>query len=312
MSAQLRSGVPAWVLVGALAFGPSAAIAQTITDGDSTFTLPAANTTGATVRTGNTGGTGAILIAGGDTTDQLFQQWWWFRAAGGTREFALSNRTANSATGNTLRLDYSEPEGFRAVLTYVLTDGANSPASANIAAELEIFNVTAATLNLAVFCYLDFDLEGAAGDSAQLLEPGRMGISDAGGFAGQFLGVNANAYQVTTWDALRVLLANGTITDLNNTGLPFVNDDFTGGFQWNVSIPQNGSTVIRAAYALNTTADAGGECPGDFDGNGVRDLQDLATLLSGFGNSAVGDMDGDGDTDLQDLAFLLAVFGAPC
>jgi len=41
-------------------------------------------------------------------------------------------------------------------------------------------------------------------------------------------------------------------------------------------------------------------------------LQDLATLLSGFGNSAVGDMDGDGDTDLQDLAFLLAVFGAPC
>lgn len=312
MSAQVRSGVVALVFVGVLAFGPTVAMAQTIMDGDSTFTLPAANTTGATVRTGNIGGAGANLFAGGDNTDQLFQQWWWFRAAGGTREFGLSNRTGNTAAGDTLRLDYSEPEGFRAVLTYVLTDGPNSPASANVAAELEIFNITASTLQLAVFCYVDFDLEGPTGDSAVLIEPGRMGISDSGGFAGQFLGVDSDAYQVEIWDDLLVLLANGVITSFNNAGLPFVDDDFTGGFQWNLSIPQNGSAVMRSAFAVNMTADAGGDCPGDFDGNGVRDLQDLATLLSAFGNSAVGDMDGDGDTDLQDLAFLLAVFGASC
>ena len=121
MSVQTCRGVPASVFVGMLAFGPFAASAQTISDGNSTFSLPAANTSGPAIRTGNGGGTGGTFIAGGDATDQLFQQWWWFRVAGGTREFGLSNRTGNNASGNTLRLDYSEPEGFRAVLTYVLS-----------------------------------------------------------------------------------------------------------------------------------------------------------------------------------------------
>lgn len=314
MTALVRTSFVSSVLAGALAFGPSLVYGQAITDGDSTFNMPAANTIGATVRTGNIGGTASIFTAGGDITDQLFQQWWWFRAGAGTREFGLSTRTANSAVGNTLQLDYSEPEGFRAELTYVLTDGTNSPASANVAAELVIFNVTQATLDLAVFCYLDVDLEGAAGDSATLLEPGRMRIVDTSGFAAEFLGVGANAYQVTAFDTLRASLANTTVTNLPNTGLPFAPGDFTGGFQWNVSIPQGGSATIRAAFALNMEADAGGggDCPGDFDGSGVRDLSDLAVLLAAFGGSAGGDMDGDGDTDLADLAMLLALFGAPC
>lgn len=311
MSARFRFGAIATLLAGAHVFA-SAAAAQTINAGDSTFTLPAGNTTGGTVRTGNLGGTAAVFTAGGDV-DQLFQQWWWFRAANGTREFALSNRTSNSAAGDTLTLEYNEPEGFRAVLTYVLTDGPNSPASANVACALEIFNLTPSALPLAVFAYIDFDLAGPTDDSAVAAETGRMRVSDVGGFAAEFLGLDTDAYQVTGYDAVRAALANSTITNLNNSGLPFGPGDFTGAFQWNLSIPQGGSTVIRAAFALNMSADAGGgECPGDFDANGVRDLQDLAVLLGAFGNSAAGDLDGDGDTDLQDLAFLLAVFGTAC
>jgi hypothetical protein len=56
-------------------------------------------------------------------------------------------------------------------------------------------------------------------------------------------------------------------------------------------------------------------CPGDFDGNGAVDLNDLANLLAHFGgpaNACQGDMDGNGIIDLTDLAQLLARFGAIC
>jgi hypothetical protein len=59
------------------------------------------------------------------------------------------------------------------------------------------------------------------------------------------------------------------------------------------------------------------ECPGDLDGDGYRDLSDLAQLLSNYGMSGGasyedGDLDADGDVDLSDLATLLGVYGVPC
>jgi hypothetical protein len=58
-------------------------------------------------------------------------------------------------------------------------------------------------------------------------------------------------------------------------------------------------------------------CPGDVDASGLVDLDDLARLLSGYGqtsgaDAADGDTNGDGDVDLNDLAALLGVFGRAC
>jgi hypothetical protein len=55
----------------------------------------------------------------------------------------------------------------------------------------------------------------------------------------------------------------------------------------------------------------GGSCgiAGDFDGNGVVDGADLATLLNGWGSGGVADLNGDGTTDAADMAVLLNNFG---
>jgi hypothetical protein len=69
---------------------------------------------------------------------------------------------------------------------------------------------------------------------------------------------------------------------------------------------------IQAATVV--PAQAGG-CPGDLNGDGSVDVQDLAALLSGFGapgGPAQGDIDGDGVVTLQDLALLLSQFSQPC
>jgi hypothetical protein len=56
---------------------------------------------------------------------------------------------------------------------------------------------------------------------------------------------------------------------------------------------------------------------GDLDGDCDVDLEDLARLLSHFGDVGgttheFGDADFDGDVDLDDLSKLLAVFGRAC
>lgn len=301
--------------IGAAALFSGAAVAQQITDGDSVFSQPAANTIGATVRSGTTGGTAAVLTAGGDTTDHLFQQWWWYRVNGVTpREFALSNRTSNSAVGNVLTLTYAEPEGFNAAIRYTLTDGTNAPAACNVLAEITITSTSASSLSMALFCYLDYDLEGTTADSATLISPDRMQITDGPtGFFGQFVCVGAAAYQVASFSTVRGLLTDADVDNFNSTGLPFGPADWTGAFQWNFNLAPGASVTFPAAFSINQPADLGGQdCIGDIDGDGDRDLNDLTRLLSAFGVSDGGDVDDDGDTDLSDLTLFLSLFGVPC
>jgi hypothetical protein len=59
------------------------------------------------------------------------------------------------------------------------------------------------------------------------------------------------------------------------------------------------------------------QCPGDLDGDGDIDLNDLSILLAHYGMASGaaysdGDLDGDGDVDLNDLTALLAAYGTTC
>ena len=57
-------------------------------------------------------------------------------------------------------------------------------------------------------------------------------------------------------------------------------------------------------------------CVGDFTGDHIVGLDDLARLLSHFGltgtSYADGDMNGDGRVDISDLAAFLAAYGSVC
>ena len=52
-------------------------------------------------------------------------------------------------------------------------------------------------------------------------------------------------------------------------------------------------------------------CPGDFDGSGVIDVNDVLHLISSWGTEG-GDVDGNGTTDVNDLLELLAIYGQTC
>ena len=72
-------------------------------------------------------------------------------------------------------------------------------------------------------------------------------------------------------------------------------------------------------FEVNITANAPlpVPCPGDTDASGSVGLDDLLTVLSGFGDAtaagpAAGDLDNSGATDLNDLLAVLSNFGDAC
>ncbi len=83
--------------------------------------------------------------------------------------------------------------------------------------------------------------------------------------------------------------------------------------QCNIPSDLGACTQIAGGYG-HTIATAPGskvhaQCPGDFNGDQVRDGLDLATLLTGWGGPN-GDCNADGMTDGVDLSFILSGWGA--
>lgn len=213
----------------------------TISDGDVFFTQG----TSPTVGTG-TGATGAnFRVNGAAGTDHLFQTWWWYRVEGQTRETAFFNASGTTAGGNAATTNFTVAE-FNASLNYLVTDtGTNT---GEVRQSMVITNTSPAALRLNLFNYADFDVNATSGtDSAVLAGPNLIRITDTA--IAEFEGVNASAYQVTAFSTIRGSLANTTVTNLDNSGLPF-NGDFTGAFQWVLDIPVGGSATVVGRMAI--------------------------------------------------------------
>lgn len=260
----LRAGSGA-VLVLALAQTDSAD-AQTITNGNSAFVMSTANTIGAAIRTGTDGGVGAALVAGGDSTDQLYQQWWWFRVEGvDTREYALSTRVSNVAGLNSLTATFNEPEGFTAIVHYVIADGGDSPASCVLSADVTLQTNRTTPMQIAFFGYVDLDLEGAPFDGALRQSGGRIVVTDQGsGYFAEITASTANSYMVGAYPTVLNLLTNDGVDNLSNSGSPLAPADFSGCFQWNVTISQGHPVSLPLTIALNASTDP---CPGQLIGD---------------------------------------------
>lgn len=160
--------------------------------------------------------------------------------------------------------------------------------------------------------------------------------TDGDGFPDEFVAADlAVLTQPMLWENDNVAGGTGVVTDRpGSSSLIHWDDDSTFplppdgiidpasecyGYIFTLTCPNeqttNGINRGTLGSALQFLVGEGppGGCPGDVDGDGDVDLQDLATLLANFGGAGpLGDLDGDGDVDLQDLATLLANFGQPC
>jgi hypothetical protein len=242
---------PHWSAGLALATAASLAAAQsggTITDGNATFTIGSAPTTGTT-----TSNPLVSFSTDGGTTDHVFQNWWWYRLSTDTREFSLNSSgggATSSFAGNVGMMQQNYPS-FRADMTWeVESTGATT---GFYTSRVTITNTSSSTISISLFNYMDIDLGGSAGgDSASLIAPNLIQITDASTpWVGQYSGTDADNYQVASWPSLRSQLADSDEDNFDNTGLPFGPGDFTGGYQWtNIPVDPGFSRSVVVTFAI--------------------------------------------------------------
>ncbi len=123
---------------------------------------------------------------------------------------------------------------------------------------------------------------------------------------------------VNVWDHTQTSALNETSWSLQTYDISATADDqATVYIRWVMGTTDGSVTYhgwnIDDVEVLGLVSSA---CPGDTDGSGTVDLNDLATVLANFGASgatlAQGDLDGDGNVGLSDLAIVLANFGVSC
>ncbi len=310
------------IVAAGLAMSASALAQNTgaiLTDGTATFRIGGTSMVINTSPTTTGSPTMDLIVSG--TSDNLFSDWWWFRVAGDTRELALANATSRVTTG-TNEVEYGYAMGpLSATLNYKLSQPVAN--SGRVDQTLVISNPGAAAVQVDVFHYIDFDLAGLTSNTATLTTPNeRMRVEHTGGTFADWWGNGANAYQVMSFATLRGLLTNTAIDNLNNTGLPFGPADWTGAYQWTLSVPAGGQVQVFSSYGVNTDAVMGGPppCYADCDtstGVGVLDIFDFLCFGNRFsaGDPYACDCDtstGLGVCDIFDFLCFGNAFNAGC
>jgi len=216
----------------------------TITDGTASFTLPD--------YLGDAFGDGAqgaqFHVGGPGNPNHLYESAWWYRGNvdGVPRELTLANGTNPSWSGNVGRTDYAVPGMGTARQVFVvqgLEDGYGS-----LTQSLIFRNTTNAPLTMDFFHYIDVDLAGTfSNDSADLIGSNVIRIVD-GDWVATYEGTDI--YQVSGYDSLLQQLTDGDADDFDGTGLNFAPADFTGGFQWHVTVAPGRAVTLTSSLTI--------------------------------------------------------------
>ncbi len=249
---RIRQAVVTMVVA---ALFPALAWSQgTVNNGNATFSLQAIVTTATSDSTG-----ADFRPEGGTSTDHAFEQWWWFRLAGGTRETPFNTSMTGftqNYVGNTATLTFGQAGVFNAIMTYVITDGANT-GEAQVLTSLQILNISGTSLAMSLFNYQDFDVAGTAGgDSAVLDSPNRMRITDGTVPlpAAFYDGAGATFFRAGAFAGSELGLSDTDVDNFANDGLPFGPGDFSGGFQWDINILPSDSFTASALLSIGPIA----------------------------------------------------------
>lgn len=258
--------------------------------------------------------------------DRLLQHLWFWRIEGDPSESEFDVASAPFVVdplGNVVDHFFSLPS-FDAAITTILVD---SPQPGNAFAQqgIEVTNSSLTSYTIHLYSYTDFSLGGA--ENAVFINPGTFWeVTDSATqnkFSTDALGVTA--FQVEPFPLLRDLLRDGSPTPLSNTGMPFTGGDFTGAFQWTVSLAPGETRSFFALYFLEGQVVAPPPPEfrrGDANDDGAFDISDAVFSLAAIfipGSPEVpcavaADSNDDGAFDISDAVFSLAqlfVPGAP-
>jgi hypothetical protein len=245
----------------------------TITDAPATFV----RNTGAFSNSPSANFTGVSATL---TQDHLFETGWWFRVSGDTQETFFPVPTTQSYVGTTSTNAWTDvgARGLFSAQEVSVVKNVGGP-SGYVTMTMKVTNLSGSTpLTIDLFHMADIDLNGSTNDSATLLyRNNHMRLTDPSGNVAEYKGVGAKAFLVRPFGAtdLGSVLGDTSVTNFDNSGLPFGPGDFTGGFQWSLVVPASGSASVTAVLSVNNS-----HVRGDFNDDAKTDLMFRNTLYT--------------------------------
>lgn len=253
--------------------------------------------------------------------DQLFQKLWFWRAAGDPSETELDfSQAASTFQGNIANHDFALPGFSISVETLVVDQGAGGLAT--VVQSLTFTNPSPQPLSLDVFLYVDFDMNGADGDTATWINTGSSLMVTDGATQNNVVvdALSADFHEIAPFPGVRAELRDNSVTQLANTGMPFGPGNFTGAFQWSFVVAPN-TTQLFIGVLYHLAGDVPTPFPGfrrgDANGDGTVNLADAIAILtrlflpgSPLPCADAQDVNDSGSLDLADAVTLLGnLFG---
>jgi PEP-CTERM motif len=240
----MRSGLVA-LAVAAVAL-PTVASAQvtpvTLSDGNST----------ALVDLNSSAGMYQWTVNG---LNNLNQQWFWFRAGSGPQApiNSISSAVYSQSAANTLDTTYANAS-YSVEISYLLSGGAVGSQTADIAEGVTIHNLTASPLSFSFYQYSDFNLLDTPGGDSVVMD-GSSAYQSKGdtSIAEGIINPTASYYEANYTGG-----TSSTLYKLNNVNDLALGDvgsagpgDVTWAFQWDFTIPANGTQIISKDKELD-------------------------------------------------------------
>lgn len=234
--------------------GVQAAPDFTITDNTASFSL-----TGTPNAATSTGPTTDFRVGGSSNPDQTFQTWWWYRLTGDTRESALNSPNANwtiDLGGTRASKDFTLAPNVLATMTWFVAGVADGMGI--LESSLKVTNNTNDEISVSLFHYLDSTLGGSINNESATFSPltnfpANIRITAPNWRANYIDESNPResvGYAVGAFPTIRDRLTNNAVDNFGDTGLPFGPGDFTGGYQWNLTIAAGATDQVTMAYAV--------------------------------------------------------------
>ena len=187
-----------------------------------------------------------------DGTDNLFQRWFWYRIGASGPESSIDTISPATVTGfggtQDGKLTY-ENAALRIEVKYSLMGGAAGSLDSDLGEQIRVTNKTLGTLDLHLFEYTDFDLDGtASNDTAAMVSPTAVLQTDGSAaiVASESLSVTPapTHHEINVFSATRDSLNDGAPTTLNDSPGPVGPGDVTWAFEWDAQIAKGNSILI--------------------------------------------------------------------
>lgn len=190
--------------------------------------------------------------------DHGFEHWWYYRVAGDVHEFALSDNGGLSSgvtsSGDHADRDYADLDARGLLKASVDMDiYAAGSASGVVISRMTLMNISSGPLTVDAFGYTDVDVAGTSGNDVCFGTADRHYVTDPSGVQIDIRGLDATGSDVRQYPTLRGLLSNNQLDNLGNALPPFTGD-YTGAFQWTVTLQPFEQRTFTIVIAVDTVA----------------------------------------------------------